>query len=77
MELKKTSKTFTTTFDQEGNDTTRIDSVQYNIVDADGATVGSATVGNGYANANLNFSGFSGIEEGEAKLADILGIAAE
>lgn len=77
MELKKQSENINRSYNAEGEMTERIDSVQYNIIDADGNTVGNATVGNGYANASLNFSGFSGIAEGEAKLADMLGIADE
>lgn len=77
MELKKQSENINRSYNAKGDMTERIDSVQYNIIDADGNTVGNATVGNGYANANLNFSGFSGIAEGEARLADMLGIAAE
>lgn len=77
MELRKLNERITNTFDQEGNVTTNVDSKEYNIIDADGNDVGSATVRNGHIQANINFSGFSGIAEGEAKLAAMFGIDAE
>lgn len=77
MELKKQSENINRSYNAEGEMTERIDSVQYEIVDDNGNSVGNASIGNGYANANLNISGFSSIAEGEAKLAAMFGIAAE
>ncbi len=73
MELRKQSENINRSYNAEGEMTERIDSVQYEIVDDKGNSVGNASIGNGYANANLNISGFSTIEEGERKLGELFG----
>lgn len=77
MELKLQSETINRSRNAEGKVIERIDSVQYDIIDAGGNTVGNAAIGNGNGYANLNLSGFSSIAEGKAMLADMLGIGAE
>lgn len=73
MELKKQSENVNRSFDNEGNASERIDSIQYNILDSEGYTIGNANIGNGYGNANINISGFSTIAEGEAKMKALFG----
>lgn len=73
MELKKQSENVNRSYDNDGNAKERIDSIQYNILDPEGNTIGSANIGNGYANANINLSGFSTIAEGEERMKALFG----
>lgn len=53
----------------------RLTSIQFSIVDDDGAVIGDASVGDSYVNMNLNnMSGFDSIDEGVSKLSSIFGI---
>lgn len=53
----------------------RLTSIQFSIVDDDGAVIGDASVGDSYVNMNLNnMSGFDSIDEGVSKLRSIFGI---
>ena len=73
MKLKKTSENIQRSYAADGKPTERIESVNFTILDEDGASIGSANIGNGYANVNVNVSGFSTIAEGEQRLASLLG----
>ncbi len=75
MELNKTSETISRSFNEQGEATDRVDSANYNVIDENGITVGSANIGNGYGSANINITGFSDINEGESKMKVIFGIA--
>lgn len=74
MELKKTNETISRSYDDQGHAADRVDSATYNIVDPEGNVIGSANIGQGYGNANIQLSNFSSIEEGEAKLKKTFGI---
>lgn len=71
MELKKTSEQVTHTYDEQGNITTRVDSVNYAVIDDNGVNVGNANCYNGSASLNLNISAQT-IEEGAQKLVEML-----
>lgn len=73
MELKKQSWNTHHEIDADGNENERIDSINYQIFDSNGHAIGNANIGNGYANANFNLSGFSTIAEGEEKMKEIFG----
>lgn len=77
MKLKKTSENIQRTYAADGTPTERIESINYSILDEDGVNIGNANIGNGYANANVNFSGFATIAEGEQRLAALFGIEPE
>ncbi|MDE6649298.1 MAG: hypothetical protein K2K45_05150 [Muribaculaceae bacterium] len=75
MELKKTSENWSRTFDESGNETNTLENAQFNVLDDNGAVIGNANVGNGYANVNIhNIGSFNGVTEGVVKLNEILGI---
>ncbi|MBD5332191.1 MAG: hypothetical protein HDR97_00360 [Bacteroides sp.] len=75
MKLVKTNESWSRSFDSNGEEANnRLDLVQFNIVDDNGTTVGNASVWQGNASVNINLSGFSTIEEGEAKLKELFGI---
>lgn len=74
MQLRKTSENINRTYNPKGEAAERVDSIQYDIVDAGGAAIGSAQAGHGWANASVSLGGLSSIEEAEAKLAAIFGI---
>ena len=74
MELRKTNESVTRTFDAEGKAQERVDSVNYDVVDAKGNVIGSANVSGSYAGMNLNMYDIASIEDGEAQLRLILGI---
>lgn len=73
MELQKQSENVNRSYDKEGNAKERIDSIQYDILDSEGNTIGNANIGNGYANASINISGFSTIAEGEERMKALFG----
>lgn len=77
MELKKTNDRINRSYDEEGQGTDCVESANFNIVDADGNIVGNANISNGYGNANISINGFNTIEDGVAKLKDLLNIQAE
>lgn len=74
MELRKTSENINRSYNAEGQATERVDNIQYEIVGDDGQAVGTASIGQGWASAIINASGFASIEEGEQKIKQILGI---
>lgn len=74
MELKKNSENINRNYDAEGKTADRIESVNYTLLDAEGNAIGSANVWNGSANISISISGFGSIEDGEAKVKEILGI---
>ena len=58
-----------------GKQKERVTSIQFNLVDDDGAVIGDATVGDSYVNMNLNnMSGFNSLDEGVSKLKSIFNI---
>lgn len=73
MQLKKQSWNTRSEVNAEGATTDRVTDINYQILDNEGNVIGNANIGNGYANANFNFSGFSTIEEGEEKLKGLFG----
>lgn len=76
MELKKTNEKWDRTFNENGEDTNTLESVQFNVLDGDGNVIGNANVGNGYANVNIhNIGSFNGVTEGVAKIKELLGIS--
>lgn len=74
MDLKKTNENILRSYDAEGNATERTDNANYQIIDTDGNVIGSANISQGYANVNLNISGFNGIDQGEQQIRAILAI---
>ena len=74
MELKKINENVTRTFDAEGKATERVDNLIYEVRDNAGTVIGNASVGNGYANLNVNLYGMDSIEEGETALKELLGV---
>lgn len=77
MELKKTNESIVRTFADAENATESIQSVQYEILNAEGATIGNAYVYPNSASLNISLSGFNGIDEGAAKIAAIFAPEAE
>ena len=73
MELKKSRENINRTFDSDGASAESIESVQYNVIDSEGKTIGNATVWQSTLSVNFNISGFSSIAEGEARLREALG----
>lgn len=73
MKLRKTSENVNRTFSIDGQAAERIDSILYEIINADGQSLGSAQVGQGWASASISISGFTTIEEGKQKIEQILG----
>ncbi|MBD5237380.1 MAG: hypothetical protein HDS62_07615 [Bacteroidales bacterium] len=74
MELKKINENVTRTFDAEGEATERVENISYEVRDNGGTVIGNASVGNGYANLNVNLYGMDSIEEGETALKELLGV---
>ena len=75
MELRKTSENVSRTFDADGKAQERVESANFDIIDCEGKVVGNANIGIGYGNANIGFSGFDTIEEGEARLREIFAVS--
>lgn len=83
MKLVKTNERWDKPFNDGVESESRLESVQYNVTDNDGNTIGNANISQGNAGANVNLGntsaninlyGFSTIEEGEAKLKALFGI---
>lgn len=74
MELRKTNENVTRTFDAEGNAQESVDSVNFDVVDAEGKVIGNANINGSYAGMSLNIYDATSIEDGEAKLREILSI---
>lgn len=79
MKLVKTNERWNRTFDTEGTESgNRLESVQFNIVDADDNQAGYVNVYEGHAdmgyeNLNININGFGSVEEGIAKIKEMFG----
>lgn len=86
MELKKTNEKWDRSFNAEGAESgNKLESVQFNIKDDDGNSIGNANINqyNGNANINIpnaghadvNINGYSSIEQGIETLKAVLGIS--
>ena len=86
MKLVKTNERWERSFDAEGVESgNKLESVQFNVTDAEGNVIGNARVGQYEGNANINFSdgasanvnvnGFSTIEKGVELLKSVMGIS--
>lgn len=75
MNIKKTSENVNRSYDNSGQMTDRLDSVQYSVTDDNGMVIGDATVWNSTLSVNYSLSGFDNIAAGEAKLKEALGVA--
>ena len=75
MELRKTSENVTRTFDADGNATDRVDNISYDVLDSNGNSVGNAHVNSNDAGLNVSIYDFGSVEEGEARLKELFGIA--
>lgn len=86
MKLVKTNERWDRPFDANGEAAeSRIESVQYEVRDDEGNSIGTANLNqwNGNANitipnvghADINVNGYSSIEQGEETLKAVLGIA--
>lgn len=75
MELKKTNEKWDRTFNENGEETNTLESVQLNVLDDNDNIIGNASVGNGYANVNIyNIGSFNGVTEGLTKLKELLNV---
>lgn len=83
MKLVKTNERWDRPFNNGVVSESRLESVQYNVTDNDGNSIGNANISLGNASANVNLGGtsanislygFSSIEEGEAKMKELFGI---
>ncbi|MDE7345358.1 MAG: hypothetical protein K2N48_01295 [Muribaculaceae bacterium] len=84
MKLVKTNERWDRPFENGQEGTSKLESVQFNVTDSEGNSVGSANVGqyNGNANvtipevghADININGYSSIEKGEELLKAAMGI---
>ncbi len=54
-----------------------LESVNYNVENGQGESIGDATVNNGEARLTLRIYNYNSVEEGVAKLMETLGIAEE
>lgn len=76
MELVKTNEKWDRSFNSEGEESgNRLESVQFNIKDDEGNSIGNAYVNQGNGNANLSIYGYSTVEEGVEKLKELLGVS--
>lgn len=76
MKLVKENETWSRSFGPNGSESSeQLTGRQFLVVDNDGRVVGNATVNQTNAYVNIhNLSGFSTVEEGEAKLKELFGI---
>lgn len=76
MKLLKTSERWTRSFDTEGVESGNLlESVQFDIKDNEGNSIGNAYVNQGNASVNLNIYNFGTVQEGIEKLKELLGVA--
>ena len=76
MKLVKENETWSRSFGPNGSESSeQLTGRQFLVVDNDGRVVGNATVNQTNAYVNIHsLTGFTSIEEGEAKLKELFGI---
>lgn len=76
MKLRKLNEYFVRSYKEQGDTTTRVNAVDYSVIDNEEKTIGNASCYGGSANLTLNITTNS-VEEGVQKLAEMLNATIE